>query len=102
MILKQVKAKKIKNSRGEPTIEVTINKVKASAPSGKSIGKYETPQYYKSLNNNTKILNSLKFNLGINSFKDLSKVESFIKNKLKLKNIKQFGANALVALEVAI
>src|SRR3989344_917599 len=102
MFLKEVRAKKIKDSRGEPTIEVQIGKVKASAPSGKSKGKYETQPYHESLNLNINFLNNCKFNLKINSFNDLEKVEKFIKQKLKIKDVKKFGANPLVALEIAI
>jgi len=102
MLLREVKAKKIKDSRGDLTIEVSVNGFKASSPSGKSKGKYETPSYYKSIDKNIKFLNITEFNLNINSFNDLRKVESFIKKKLKFKNPKQFGANALFALESAI
>lgn len=102
MFLKRVKAKKIKDSRGDFTIEVSVNKQEASSPSGKSTGKYETPSYRKTLKQSIKDINNTDFfNLEINSFKDLSKVESLIKKKFKLKDVKQFGANTLVALEVA-
>ncbi len=102
MYLKEVHTKKIKDSRSEFTIEVPVNGQKASAPAGKSTGKYETPSYHKSLDWNIKFLNSLPFDLEINSFNDLKKVESLIKKKTKLKDAKKFGANALVALEIAI
>jgi enolase len=102
MLLKRVKAKKIKDSRGEHTIEVSVNGQKASSPSGKSKGRYETPCFHKSIFWNIKFLNSLNFNLTIGSFSDLKKVESFIKNKSKLNDAKQFGANALFALECSI
>src|SRR3989344_3061679 len=102
MFLKRVHARKIKDSRGDPTIEVIIEKVKASAPSGKSTGKYETPSYHKSLDWNIKFLNLQIFNLEIKSFNDLKKLEFFIKKKAKLRDAKQFGANALFALECAI
>lgn len=102
MYLKEVHAKKIKDSRSEWTIEVSIGKSNASAPAGKSTGKYETPSYHKSLDWNINFLNKCKFDLEINSFEDLQKVESFIKKKTNLPDAKQFGANALVALEIAI
>jgi enolase len=102
MLIKELKAKKIKDSRSEPTIEISVNGQKASSPSGKSKGKYETPPYYSSLENNIKLINTLKIFFEINSFQDLSKVEFLIKNKFQLKNSKQFGANALFALESAI
>jgi enolase len=103
MLIKRVSAKSIKDSRNKPTIEVTINGQKASAPSGKSTGKAETPEYRKSLKQSIKDINSLKLsNLEINYFQDLSKIESQIKNQFKLSNPKIFGANALIALEIAI
>jgi enolase len=102
MFLKRVHARKISDSRGDPTIEVQIGIVKASSPSGKSKGKHETPSFHKSLEWNIKFLNSTTFNLEIREFEDLKKVESFIRKKAKLKDAKQFGANALFALESAI
>mgnify|MGYP001583024317 CR=1 FL=1 len=101
MIIKEVFARKIKDSRGEPTIEVFVNNSKSSSPSGKSTGKYETPPYFNSLNWNINFINKQKFSLQINNFSDLLKIESFIKKKTGLKDIKQFGANALFALESA-
>jgi len=102
MFLKRVNAKKILDSRRELTIEVSLNGVKASSPSGKSTSKYETPCFHKSLDWNIKFLNDAEFNLEINSFYDLRKVESYLKEKAKLKDVKKFGANALFALESAI
>ena len=102
MIIKEVKAKQILDSRKQPTLEVTVNKCKASSPSGKSTGKHETPTYNKSLKNSLRQINSLKDLPEINSFSDLSKIESHIEKKFKLKDAKQFGANALYALESAI
>ncbi len=102
MFLKRVVAKKILDSRKEPTIEIFLNGVTASSPSGKSTGKYETPCYHKSLEWNLNFLNKIDFNIHIKEFQDLRKVESSIKKKAKLKDVKQFGANALFALECVI
>lgn len=102
MLIKEIKAHKITDSRGEKTIEVSINGSKASSPSGKSKGKHETPSYHISLDWNIKAINSLKMNFQINSFYALKRVENHIKNKYNLKNAEQFGANALFALESAI
>ena len=102
MILKRVRAKKIKDSRGEPTIEVSVNWRKSSAPAGKSKGAYETSPYMNSLDWNIKSINTTDFSeLDVNSFDDLKLIENFIKNKLNLKDAKQFGANSLFALECA-
>ncbi|MCX8158673.1 MAG: hypothetical protein N3D20_00020 [Candidatus Pacearchaeota archaeon] len=102
MIIKEVRARIIKDSRNEPTIEVSVNNQKASSPSGKSKGKHETPSYNFSLDWNVNVINKLKIPFEINSFNDLSKIESLIKKKFNLKDAKQFGANALFALESAI
>src|SRR3989344_3278636 len=102
MLIKEIKARKIKDSRKEQTIEVSVNNIKSSSPSGKSTGKYETPSYHKSIDWNINALNNLKIDLELNNFNDLSKLESLIKKKFKLKDAKQFGANALFALESAI
>jgi enolase len=104
MLIKEVRARKIKDSRNEPTIEVSVNGCKASSPAGKSTGKYETPSYHKSLSWNISAINNLKElrEIEINKFSDLIKVERLIKRKFKLKDATQFGANALFALESAI
>jgi len=98
----EVKAKKIKDSRGEDTIEVSVNGCSASSPSGKSKGKYETPSYLNNLEYNINALNNLKLKLEVNSFSDLKKIEDTLKYLFDLKDAKQFGANALFAFESAI
>lgn len=102
MFLKRVHARAIPDSRGEKTIEIQIGSIKDSAPQGKSTGKYETPPFHNSINWNIHFLNKAEFNLEINSFHDLKKIESFIKEKAKLKDAKNFGADALIALELVI
>jgi len=102
MLIKEVKAKIIFDSRNEPTIDVSVNGCKASSPSGKSKGKHETPSYHNSLRWNINAINNLKIPFEINSFSDLKKIEALIKNRFKLNNAKHFGANALFALESAI
>ena len=104
MIIKEVSAKRIPDSRGEHTIEVSINGCSASSPAGKSTGKHETPCYNKSLSWNISSIKKFKEIKGISieSFEDLSKIESLIKKKFKLADTKLFGANALFALESAV
>ena len=104
MIIKEVFAKKIKDSRSDFTIEVSVNGQKASSPSGKSTGKYETPSYRTSLSQSIKDIKNFKELIGfeINSFSGLSKLESLIKKKFNLSDAKSFGANALFALESAV
>lgn len=102
MLIKKISAKKIKDSRGEFTIEVSVNGQKASSPSGKSTGKYETPCWHDSLDWNINAINNLSLNFEIKSFQDLRKVEEQVKLQYHLKDAKFFGANALFALESAI
>ena len=102
MFIKEARARVIKDSRNEETIEVSVNGCAASSPSGKSRGKYETKSYYKNLRFNIGFLNSWKKWIEINDFNDLEIIESYIKNKLKLDDVKDFGANALFAFESAI
>lgn len=101
MIIKKVKAKKIRNSRGEETIkiEVKANKGKgeASAPSGASKGNHEAKDYVLSIDECVKFINNcndLK-DLEINSFEDLSKIEAIV-------NKDNLGANPTIALEYAV
>ena len=103
MLIKSLKAKSIKDSRSALTIEVSINGQKASAPSGKSTGKFETHCYKKSLTSSINDINNLKELIGfkITKFSDLQKIESLIKRKFHLSSAKQFGANTLIALEIA-
>jgi len=102
MKIKELKAFKIEDSRGNPTIGIIVNNEKSSAPFGKSTGKFETPPYRDSLEWNVRALNYVKFNFEINSVSDLEKVEAHICNKFGLDAPKEFGANGLYALEAAI
>ncbi|MDP2628440.1 MAG: hypothetical protein Q8P15_00915, partial [Nanoarchaeota archaeon] len=105
MIILSISAEPIPDSRKEKTIEVSINGCKASSPSGKSTGKFETKPYRISLQQSIKDIKSLSSDLNkleINSFQDLQKVEFLIEKKFNLKSAKLFGANALFALESAI
>ena len=102
MFIKEVSARKIKDSRSEETIEVSVNGCKASSPSGKSKGIYENPPYYQSLDWNIKAINLLKFDFPVNKFEDLKNLEDHITKVCGFSNVKQFGANALFALESAM
>lgn len=88
----QFKASEIKNSRGEPTIEVSINHFKGSAPSGASTGKKEVKDFNYSVKETIKRLNAIKIP-NINKFEDLTKVE---------KLTSKLGSSATIALEFAI
>ncbi|KHO46923.1 MAG: hypothetical protein QJ16_C0009G0011 [archaeon GW2011_AR1] len=101
MIIKGVKAKSIKDSRKEPTIEVTIDtnvgKFSASAPNGKSKGKYESKSYVKSLSKDIDSLESLSDYFSeeyLEKFEDLRRIEDVVKGHI--------GANTLFAFETAV
>lgn len=102
MIIKEVKARRILDSRNEPTIEVSVNGNVASSPSGKSTGKYESKPYFKSLETCIIFLNKWNDKTAINSFDDLKKIEKIICKKLKVSKPEQFGGNSLFAFESAI
>jgi enolase len=98
MIIKEVRAKKIKNSRNEDTIEVSvksnIGKAKASAPAGKSKGAHEKEYFKGSVDSIVKKINSSDNLNGIEieGFGDLKKIE----------RVFDYGSNPRVALEYAI
>ncbi len=109
MFIKEVKGDIIKNSRNEKTVHIEIDtyhgKFWAAAPSGKSKGKHERPDY-----NEFGIQESLKLlkifaehlknnNFNIKKFEDLEELEKLItrfENKFG-----KLGANVTYALETA-
>lgn len=100
MIIKKVKAKKIRNSRGEDTIKVKVKtdkgKGESSAPSGASKGEHEAKDFVKTVDECVKFINKSDFkDIEINSFEDLEKIE-------KIVNKDNLGANPTIALEYAI
>lgn len=101
MRLKEVKARIIKDSRNEKTIEVSVNSklglFSASSPSGKSKGRYEKPYYINNIEDDIKNLLADKeriFGIEIEKFSDLEKIENLLKNKI--------GSNTMIALEISI
>ncbi len=102
MIIEKIKARVIINSRGEKTIEIEVNNVYSSAPSGASKGKNEVVAFPKDVEGVAKDFNSIKdkfIGLKIESFEDLDQVEEIFFN---LGGFERFGGNTLVALEFAI
>ncbi len=96
MIIKEVKARKILNSRKEPAIEVIINnKYSASTPSGASTGTHEVKAFTKDVNdscfyiNHKATLKGLKFE----TFDDLEQIDSLLP---------KIGGNAVLAIQYAI
>ena len=101
MIIKSVKVKKIRNSRGDETIKVIVKsntgKGEASAPSGASKGKFEVKDFVGSVDDSVNFLKNCKELIGleINSFDDLEKVEKIVDKE-------KYGGNTVIALEYAI
>src|SRR6056297_827400 len=100
MIIESVKGKKIKDSRGDFTIEVSIDtdvgKFKASAPNGKSKGKHEAKSYKKTIEGDIENLEKISDYFSqehLGKFDDLRRIEDVTKGHI--------GANTLFALESA-
>jgi len=112
MILTEVKARKILNSRNEATIEVNAvsrnYRSRASAPSGKSRGKNEAePLSKKGIDFSISFLNLLGQKLvlekvSFEKFEDLEKIEKIARQFDKTKNWSVVGGNAIYAIEAAV
>ena len=101
MIIKEVSAKSILDSRKEKTILISISTnvgdFSASSPSGKSTGKYEAKSYNKNLEEDIKAIKQLSDYFSeeiIEKFEDLRRVEDIAE--------RQIGANTLFAFESAV
>ena len=101
MKIKVVSARTILDSRKEKTILVSIKtdvgEFSASAPNGKSTGKYEAKSYNKSLEGDIKTIQQLGEYFSkesIENFDNLRRIEDVAD--------RQIGANTLFALESAI
>lgn len=112
MIIRGGKARDILNSRGEPTIELFLEtdkgQAEASAPSGKSRGKYEAePFSSKGINFSISFANALVKRLvyektSFNTFEDLEKFEKIVREYDKTKNWAVAGGNVVFVIEAAI
>ncbi len=98
MIIQKVGAKKIKDSRGDFTIEISVQtdfgKFSSSAPNGKSKGKYEAKSYKNNLEGDIEKIKELSeyFSTDVlEKFDDLRRIEDVVKGHV--------GANTLFALE---
>lgn len=101
MKIREVTAKEILDSRKEKTILVSIKtnvgNFSASAPNGKSIGKYAIKIYKKNLENDIKTIKEFSDYFSeecLENFDDLRRVEDIVGLHI--------GANTLFALESAI
>ena len=101
VVIRGVDAKSIFDSRREKTIEVhiktNVGEFKASAPNGKSKGKFEAKSYKKNLLGDIETLRKFSeyFSMeNLDFFDDLKRVEDIVDGHV--------GANTLFALESAI
>jgi len=101
MKIKGVLAKSILDSRNEKTILVSIKTnvgtFSASAPSGKSVGKYEAKSYKKTIEDDIKSIKDFSDYFSeeiIEKFDDLRRIEDIMDRHI--------GANTLFALESAV
>lgn len=106
MRIKRIRGEIILNSKGDETIEITVNKkYKGSVGSGGSVGKYEVMAYPKSgvplrfVNDN--LAEALR-GVEVNDFDDLADVENVIKSFDESDNWSFVGGNVVVALEFAL
>lgn len=101
VVIKEVNAKAILDSRKKKTISIIINtnvgKFSASSPNGKSTGKYEAKPYKKSLEEDIKKIKEFSDYFSeekLEDFNDLRRIEDIVD--------RQIGANTLFAFESAI
>ncbi len=112
MYVKSIDARIIKDSRKEDTIEVSVQTgdglFRASAPSGKSKGKYEARAFSsKGFDFSIGFAKALgkrlrEGNIALTEFYDLRKVEGYARGIDKTTNWALIGANALYAVESAL
>ncbi len=102
VVIKEVSAKKIKDSRGDDTIEIKITTDKgksfsASSPQGKSTGKHEVKLYKKNIEEDIKTIKKISDYFSeeiIENFDDLKRIEDIAKGNL--------GGNSILALEYSV
>ncbi len=112
MFVKEINARIIKDSRKEDTIEVAVKTADgtftASAPSGKSKGKYEAAAlsargFEFSINFARALGNKLcQDAVALTEFADLRRVEGYARTVDKTTNWSAVGANTLYAIESAL
>lgn len=101
VVIKKVSAKSILDSRKDKTIFVSVKTnagdFSASAPNGKSKGKYEAKPYKKNLEEDIKTLKKFSDYFSeenIEKFEDLRRIEDIVDGHI--------GANTIFALESAV
>ena len=100
-LIKQIKINKIKNSKKDETIEVTVKTdkatTKASAPSGTSSGKHETLAFNKNIDNSIKNAEKLFIELISEKETKQRQIDQFLE-----KNMKKIGGSIAIATSIAV
>jgi len=96
MKIKELRAKSIKDTRSESTIEISLKTNKgefiSSSPNGKSTGKFEVKSWKKSLKDDIKTVNNYFIeDIVFERFSDLKLIEEIFKDRV--------GGNTLIAIE---
>ena len=107
MLIKEVKARKIFNSKRKETIQVMVNSNKgkgmASVPSGTSTGTKEVVAFPKNIDYSVNFLNKFNFrNFKFSNFDDFKKLELMLSKYDKTKNWSKIGGNSVLAVEYAM
>jgi len=102
-IIKNLKAEKILDSRGNPTVQVTLETnsgiFKGATPSGASIGRYEAVSidYNKAIENVEIIEEKIKGK----PFKDQRQIDEFLINLDGTKDKSKLGVNSILPISIA-
>jgi enolase len=106
MRIKEVNARKILNSRGEPAIEVEINGFLGSAPSGASTGANEAATFPHGIDDAVrlvrKVLSPKLKGMILTRFDSLQKVEDLLHSYDNSERWTKIGGSLVIALEFAL
>ena len=106
MEIKKIKARKIEDSRGNPTVEIDITTgkgiVRAAAPSGASTGDAEAVAFPKSVDVCVRNINDEISNKLIGVKPDLLLIDQLLKDLDGTNNFSNIGGNPAVAISMAV
>ena len=106
MRIRKIKAEIVKDSKGDNTIGVIVNrKFKGSAPLGVSLGRDEVmafPENGVPIGIVNRVLHRGLHGLKVQDFKDLEEVEKILFDYDKSVELSKLGGNAIIALEYAL
>jgi len=106
MKIKEVLARKILDSRGNPTIEVEVNGCRGSAPSGASTGTNEATTFPHGVDDAVRLVNKVLKNklkgIELTKFDSLQKIEDLLHGLDKSERWLKIGGSLVIALEFAL